>query len=67
MGMENFFGKFFAEGYCDICGEVITRDSVFSRFTMLFTNYTLCLKCIQKVEDFIKFSSNPDGVVLEKE
>ena len=58
--MENFFSKFFSvEGYCDMCGEVITRDSVFSRFTMLFSNYTLCLVCTTKVIDFIKYNSNP--------
>jgi len=59
MNMENFFSKFFPEGYCNMCGEVITRDSVFSRFTMLLTNYTLCLKCVHKVQDFIRYSSNP--------
>jgi len=59
MNMENFFRKFFPEGYCDMCGTSIERDSVFSRFTMLFSNYVLCLECTHKVEDFITFNSNP--------
>jgi len=47
------------EGYCSMCGKEIKRNDFWSLIQFLMTSYRLCASCTVKVEDFIKYSSNP--------